>query len=130
MDQLFKELSYSQQEDSSWVSKLNVSIPKPPQLNIGTTENPNEITKKNDNSAIDINSTDIIPLLIKPNELTQLIMEKELKYPLGCSFCFEGYNGVKDYDRLKDFLIDSACNTDGTRLTVGIHDEFSNKPNS
>ena len=79
MDQLFKKLSYSQQEDSSWVSKLNVSIPKPPQLDIGTTENPNEITKKNDNSAIDINSTDIIPLLIKPNELTQLIMEPKVR---------------------------------------------------
>ena len=130
MDQLFKELSHSQQEDSSWFSKLNVSIPKPPQLDIGTTENPNEITKKNDNSAIDINSTDIIPLLMKPNQLTKLTMEQVLKYPLGCSFCFEGYNGVKDYDRLKDFLIDSACNTNGTRLTVGIHDEFSNKPNS
>ena len=57
-------------------------------------------------------------------------MEKELKYPSGCSFCFEGYNGVKDYDRLKDFIIDSACNTDGSRLTVGIHQQFRNKPNS
>ena len=57
-------------------------------------------------------------------------METILRYPKGCSFCFEGFNSVKDYDRLKDFLIDSACNTDGTRLTVGIHDEFSNKPNS
>ena len=57
-------------------------------------------------------------------------METDLKYPKGCSFYFEGYNGVNDYERLKDFLIDSACKTDGTRLTVGIHDEFSNKPNS
>ena len=57
-------------------------------------------------------------------------METDLRYPKGCSFCFEGFNGVKDYDRLKKILIDSACNTDGTRLTVGIHDEFSNKPNS
>ena len=37
MDQLFKELSYSQQEDSSWVSKLNVNIATPPQINIGNT---------------------------------------------------------------------------------------------
>ena len=57
-------------------------------------------------------------------------MTSVLKYPKGCSFCSKGYKGAKDYDRLKDFLIDSACNTDGTRLTVGIHDEFSNKPNS
>ena len=125
----FKELSYSQQEDSSWVSKLSVNIPTPPQLNVGNTEISNEI-QKNDKSENDINSTDIIPLLTEPTILTQSIMETDLRYPKGCSFYFEGFNGVKDYQRLKKFLIDSACNTVGTRLTVGIHDEFSNKLNS
>ena len=129
MDQLFKELSYSQQEDSSWVSKLNVNIPTPPQINIGISELSNVI-KKSDNSEITTPSTDIIPFLTKPSAVNKLIMETDLKYPKGCSFCFEGHNGVEDYDRLKDFLIDSACNTDGTQLTVAIHDEFINKPNS
>ena len=100
MDQLFKELSYSQQEDSSWLSKLNANIATPPQLNVGNTEISNEI-QKNDTSEIDINSTDIIPLLTESTILTQSIMETNLGYPKGCSFCFEGFNGVKDYDRLK-----------------------------
>ena len=129
MDQLFKELSYSQQEDSSWVSKLNVNIPLPPQIKLGISELSNVI-KKSDNSEITTLSTDIIPFLTKPSAVNKLIMETDLKYPKGCSFCFEGYNGVEDYDRLKEFLIDSACNTDGTQLTVAIHDEFINKPNS
>ena len=129
MDWLFKELSYSQQEDSSWVSKLNVNIPTPPQINIGISELSNVI-KKSDNSEITTPSTDIIQFLTKPSAVNKLIMETDLKYPKGCLFCFEGYNGVEDYDRLKDFLIDSACNTDGTQLTVDIHDEFINKPNS
>ena len=33
MDQLFKDLSCSQEKDSSWISKLIVDIPTPPQLN-------------------------------------------------------------------------------------------------
>ena len=75
-------------------------------------------------------STDIIPLLTKPSSVNKLIMETNLKYPKGCSFYFEGYKGVEDYNRLKDFLINSACKTDGTQLTVAIHDDFFNKPNS
>ena len=129
MNQLFKDLSYSQLEDSSWVSKLNANIPTPPQLKLGNSELSNDI-KKNENCEIAMQSTDIIPFLTKPSAVNKLIMEADLNYPKGCSFCFEGYNGVNDYERLKDFLIDSACNTDGTQLTVAIHDEFINKPNS
>ena len=47
MDQLFKDLSYSQLEDSSWVSKLNVNIPTPPQLKLGNRELSNDIKKNN-----------------------------------------------------------------------------------
>ena len=129
MDQLFKELSCSQQEDSSWVSKLNVNIPTPPQIKLGISELSNVI-KKSDNSEITTPSTDIIQFLTKPSAVNKLIMETDLKYPKGCLFCFEGYKGVEDYDRLKDFLIDSACNTDGTQLIVAIHCEFINIPNS
>ena len=129
MDELFKELSDSQHKDSSWLSQLNVNIATPPELDVGNTKISNDL-QKIDNSAIETNSTDIIPLLKEPSILTKSIMESNLGYPKGCSFRFEGFNGVKDYDRLKDFLIDSACNTDGTRLTVDIHDEFSNPPNS
>ena len=75
-------------------------------------------------------STYTIPFLTKSSAVNQLIMETDLKYPKGCSFCFEGYKGVKDYNRLKELLIDSAYKTDGTQLTVAIHDESINKPNS
>ena len=84
--------------------------------------------KKNDDSEIAMHSTDISPLLTKPSSVNEFTMEIDLKYPKGCSFCFEGcfegYTGFKDYNRLKDFLIDSACKTDGTQLPVAIHDEF------
>ena len=57
-------------------------------------------------------------------------MKDVLKYPKGCSFCFEGYNGVEDFERLKNYLIDCASTTDGTQLTVTIHDEFINDTKS
>ena len=129
MDQLFKELSYSQQEDSSWVSKLNVNIPTPPQITVGISELSNVI-KKSDNSEITTPSTDIIQFLTKPSAVNKLVMETDLKYPKGCSFCFEGYKGVDDYEKLKNHLIDCASRTDGTQLTVSIHDDFINKPKS
>ena len=43
---------------------------------------------------------------------------------------FEGFNGVKDFERLEDYLIDCTLTTDGTQLTVAIHDEFINDPKS
>ena len=106
-----------------------MNIPTPPQLKLENRELSND-TKKNNIYEIVMQSTDIILFLTNPSSVNKLIMETELNYPKGCSFCFEGYKGVEDYDRLKDFLIDSACNTDGTQLTVAIHDEFINKPNS
>ena len=75
-------------------------------------------------------STDIIPFLTKPSAVNGLIMKNMLNYPNGCSFCFEVYNGAQDYERLKNHLIDCASTTDGTQLTVAIHDEFVHQPKS
>ena len=55
-------------------------------------------------------------------------METGLDYPKGWSCYFPGYNGVDDFERLKNYLIDCASTTDGTQLTIAIHDEFINDP--
>ena len=94
MDQLFKDLSYSQLEDSSWVSKLNVNLPTPPQLKLGNRESPNDI-KQNYNSEITTQSTNIIPVLVKPSTVNQSIMKDLLKYPKGYLLCFEGCTSFK-----------------------------------
>ena len=127
MDQLFKDLSRSQENDSTWVSQLIVDIPTPPQLILGDSKTSNNIKKSS--TAVASSSTDIIPFLTKPSAVTELIMKDVLNYPKGCSFYFEGYNGVEDFERLKDYLIDCASKTDGTQLTVAIHDQFFTNQN-
>ena len=112
MDQLFKDLSCSQEKDTTWVSKLVVDIRTPPQLILGHIDT--FIDTKNHSFEVASSSTNIIPFLTKPYAVNELIMKNVLKYPKGCSFCFEGYTGVQDYDRLKDYIIGSTSTTDGT----------------
>ena len=57
-------------------------------------------------------------------------MKDVLNYPKGYYLYFEGYNGVEDFERLKDYLIDCASTTYGTQLTVPIHDQFFHRPKS
>ena len=64
-----------------------------------------------------------------PSAVNELIMKILLNYPKGCSFCFEGYNGAQDHERVKSYLIDYALETDGTQLTVAIHDKFFTNQN-
>ena len=105
-----------------------VDIPTPSQLNIPDTDKSIDINKNP--FIVSSTSSDIIPLLIPPSTVKQLIMQNVFKYPKGYSFCFKGYNGVDDYEKLKNHIIDCASRTDGTQLTVVIHDEFVNKPKS
>ena len=126
MDKHFKQLSSAQALDSTWLGKLIIDIPTPSQL-----QGYHKSTDINKNPCIVSSiSTDIIPLLMPPSSVKQLIMKDELKYPNGCSFCFEGYNGVDDYDKLKNHIIDCASRTDRTQLTVAIHDEHDKNPKS
>ena len=128
MDKYFKQLSSAQVLDSTWTGKLIVDMPTPSQLIIPHNK---KSIENNKSTVIDSSlSSDIIPLLIPPSNVTQLIMKDTFKYPIGCSFCFEGYNGVDDYEKLKNHIIDCASRTDGTQLTVAIHDEFVNQPTS
>ena len=114
--------------NSTWQSKLIVHIPTSPQLILGYIDT--SINMKNHSFEFSLMSTDIIPFLAKPSSINELIMKNVLKYPKGCSFCFEGYTGVQDYYRLNDCLIDSASTANGAQLTVAIHDEFIDKPKS
>ena len=129
MDTYFNELSSSKELDSTWVSKLIVDIPTPGKFKLGQILDPSIVIKEHHFQAA-MSSTDIIPLLLVPSTVTKLTMEQHYKYPKGCSFCFKGYNGVEDYERLKNMLISCASTSDGTQLTVAIHDEFTNKPSS
>ena len=128
MDKYFKQLSSAQALDSTWTGKLIVDIPTPSQLKLPGSDKSTDINKNN--VIVSSTSTDIIPLLMPPSFVKQLILKDELKYPDGCSFCFEGYKGVDDYDKLKNHIIDCASRTDGTQLTVGIKDEHDKKPKS
>ena len=128
MDQYFKQLSSAQALDSTWTGKLIVDIPTPSQLQLPDSDKSTDINKNH--VIVSSTSTDIIPLLMPPSFVKQLILKDELKYPDGCSFCFEGYKGVDDYDKLKNHIIDCASRTDGTQLTVGIKDEHDKKPKS
>ena len=128
MDKYFKQLSSAQALDSTWTGKLIVDIPTPSQLQLPDSDKSTDINKNP--VIVSSTSTDIIPLLMPPSFVKQLILKDELKYPDGCSFCFEGYKGVDDYDKLKNHIIDCASRTDGTQLTVGIKDEHDKKPKS
>ena len=128
MDKLFKQLSYSQELDSTWIAKPIVDIPTPPQLILCNNEKSIDLNKNSVH--VSSVSSDIIPFLTPSSTVNQLMMKDELKYPLGCSFCFEGYKGVDNFEKLKNHRIDCASRTDGTQLTVVIHDEFVNEPKS
>ena len=128
MDTYFKQLSSAQALDSTWIGKLIVDIPTPSQLKLPDSDKSTEINKNS--GIVSSTSTDIIPLLMPPSSVKQLIMKDELKYPNGCSFCFEGYKGVDDYNKLKNHIIDCASRTDGTQSKVAIHDEHDKNPKS
>ena len=51
-----------------------------------------------------------------------LILQHELyalKYPNKTSFCFEGFHGLGDKDRLISHIVESALKSDGTELVKG-----------
>ena len=128
MDNILKELSCLQELDSIWRSKLIVDIRTPQQLILHDIETSIDL-KKNSIQVISV-SSDIILFLTEPSYVNQLIMKDELNYPKGSSFCFEGYTGVDDLTKLKNYLIDCASRTDGTQIIVVIHNEFINEPKS
>ena len=57
--------------------------------------------------------------MAKPPEVLKVILIKELKYPPGASFCFDGYNGVDDQNRLVSHIIDTDVINNGSVLEKG-----------
>ena len=103
--------------DSKWVPSIYVDIVAPKSLT--------DIVA----SCVDmkyVGKTNIVPLMAEPSQLLKVILSEELKYPNGASFCFEGFQGVKDKDRLVSHIIDSAKKVDGTQLVPG---RYNNTPN-
>ena len=54
------------------------------------------------------------------------LIKTKLNYPKAASFCFDGFHGVNDKDRLVSHIIDSAKKVDGTQLVPG---RYNNTPN-
>ena len=67
-----------------------------------------------------LTATNVFPFLSHPPVSMVTVLEKQLKYPPSVSFCFEGFNKVKDSQQLYIYLIDTASTYDGTQLVVGI----------
>ena len=63
----------------------------------------------------------------EPSSLVKVVLEHQLNYPSGSSFCLKGYQGIVDYKKIKNHIIDKASSTDGTLLTIGICDNLSHK---
>ena len=73
-----------------------------------------------------VGKTNIVPLMAEPSQLLKVILSEELKYPKGASFCFDGFHGVNDKDRLVSHIIDSAKKIDGTQLVPGRYNKTPN----
>ena len=65
------------------------------------------------------NKTNIVPLMVRPSEVLKLILTKELCYPPGVSFRFDGYLGVEAQDKLVSHIIDTDVNNNGSVLEKG-----------
>ena len=103
--------------DSNWKPSIYVDIEPPKSITdiVASCVNMKYVGK-----------TNIVPLMAKPSEQFKVILSDELKYPKGASFCFDGFYGVNDKDRLVSHIIDSAKKEDGTQLIPG---RYNNTPN-
>ena len=117
MSSAYNALVSARISDSKWVPSIYVDIIPPKSLT--------DIVA----SCVDIKyvgKTNILPLMAEPSQLLKVILSEELNYPKGASFCFDGFHGVNDKDRLVSHIIDSAKNVDGTQLVPG---RYNNTPN-
>ena len=57
--------------------------------------------------------------MARPSEVLKVILTKELRYPPGASFCFDGYYGVECQDKLVSHIIDTDVNNNGSVLEKG-----------
>ena len=128
MELLHQKLAAAQHDDSRWIAKLIVDIPTPPSLLAFIPVSKSDLFTKTA-SINTTTTTDIIPFVSNPPVAMVTVLERHLHYPLGVSFCFEGFNGLQDSKRLVAYLIDKASTSDGTQLRVGINREYVHPKN-
>ena len=103
----YDKLCAARYKDSQWQPSIFIDIPAPQCISAFIPD------------CIDIkqpNKTNMIPLMARPSEVLKVILIKQLKYPPGASFCYDGYNGVDDQDRLVSHIIDTDVMNNGSVL--------------
>ena len=114
MSSFYQALAAARISDSTWQPSIFVDI-APPQC-----------VSDNIPSCIDINKkgkTNLVPLTVPPSLILQTALYA-LKYPKKTSFCFEGFHGIGDQERLTSHIVDSALKSDGTELFTGINNHL------
>mmetsp|Transcript_21381 Transcript_21381/g.29964 ORF Transcript_21381/g.29964 Transcript_21381/m.29964 type:complete len:120 (-) Transcript_21381:401-760(-) len=114
----FDLLKNAQMHDSTWTPSIIVSKYCIIDANGVTISN-----EKRDSYV------DIVPLMKKPSALDAcLYCHHELNYPVGASFCFEGYKGVADAKPLAKYIIKCALERSGTQLCIAKSHGPKNNP--
>ena len=110
MSKEYEKLCSTRIKDSQWQPSISIDIPAPQCISAFIPD------------CIDIkqpNKTNIVSLMAGPSEVLKVILMKELNYPPGASFCFVGYNGVEDQNRLVSHIIDTDVINNGSVLEKG-----------
>ena len=108
----FNQIHSALSKDSSWVPKIVMKISIP--FIISQTMNL-PITNKNE--------TDIVQFMIPPSLQLSIICKTFLLYPKDCTFCFEGYNGIDDKNRLISDIF-AAASKNGSSLALHVTDSY------
>ena len=120
MDFVYKKLAASQEDDSWWTGQILVEIAAAKELSHLSPECCIVLDEKlaNDNTKP---STDIVWLSRAPSEQMKIVLDG-LSYPPGASFCFIGYKGTEDGERLVSYIISQVSKSKGTELRSGRND--------
>ena len=108
----FNQIHSALSKDSSWVPKILMKISIP--LIISQAMNL-PITNKNE--------TDIVQFMIPPSLQVSIICKTFLLYPKDCTFCFEGYNGIDDKNRLISDIF-AAASKNGSSLAFHVTESY------
>jgi hypothetical protein len=108
----FELLKDAQDHDSTWTASIIVSKYRCIDAN-GAVLLPDDHSADSKDRFVDI-----VPLLKQPSTLDACLYRHELNYPVGASFCFEGYKGVADAKPLAKYIVKCALESSGTQLCI------------
>ena len=117
MSSVYNDLCNARISGSIWEPSIYVDIKAPNSI---SSTIPSCVDIKH------VDKTNIVPLMAPPSSHFETILSHELKYPKGASFCFDGFNGLDDKDRLVSHIIDCAKKIDGTQLVQGRYNKTPN----